>query len=90
MKTHKLARQISASRSRKSDAQEQLNLLAQHKPDSGSEQGSFCVENGKEFKTRLDGPFFKLVQAGGRSYNPSLKTQVTQFLGNRSLGVNLE
>lgn len=62
MKTHKLARQISPSRDCKADAQEQLNLLTQHMPDSGAQQGSFYVENGKDFKARLDGPLTKQVQ----------------------------
>lgn len=43
MKTHKLAREINPSRDCKSDVQEQLNLL------------TFYVENGKDFKARLDG-----------------------------------
>lgn len=61
MKTHKLARQIRPSRDHKSDSQEQLNLLAQHMPDSGSELGSSYMENGKEFKARLDGPLTKQI-----------------------------
>lgn len=61
MKTHKLARQMSPGRDCKSDAQEQLNLLTQHMPDSGSVQGSFYMENGKEFQAVLDGPLTKQV-----------------------------
>lgn len=62
MKTHKLARQTSPGMDHKSDVQEQLNLLAQHMPGSGPAQGSFYVENGKEFKARLAGPLTKQVQ----------------------------
>ena len=45
MKTHKLVRQISASRDHKPTTQKQLSLLTQHMPDSGSEQGSSHVQN---------------------------------------------
>lgn len=45
MKTHKLARQISTGRDQKPTAQKELNLLTQHTPDSGSEQGSSHLQN---------------------------------------------
>lgn len=45
MKTHKLARQISAGRDQKPTAQKELNLPTQHTPDLGSEQGRSHLQN---------------------------------------------